>query len=292
MAKKKLPNKFKDYWVVKEEEWHKNEVGIYHVSTVGCGHMALKPDEHYGPCLRKTFYDYTDPKEGSLESVGNMQQGTNHHKIIGKIFKKNHPNAILDFPLYDETAAGTQIIKLVGSVDALTMNYVNGNIFIDVYDFKTASDYTLPKDEFDRNPTYFSQLYIYAKKLDKLFGKFCLIRNLIVVYINKHNLTTYEIKLLCKASIAKMRHDDFVMRCKFLDAHIRLNKLPDKEPMRWCKLCTYKTRCDMNLKRDAKPGEYTNDELADIFVKVVGKKAFWGNKETKGFIAWKKGITT
>ena len=35
----KMKNEYQKYWIVDEKEWHENEIGIYHISTIGISHQ-------------------------------------------------------------------------------------------------------------------------------------------------------------------------------------------------------------------------------------------------------------
>ena len=291
----KLKNQYSKYWLDNGKDWHEKNIGTYHVSGVGCKQDDNDPDSHYGPCKRQTQYEYTFPIPKSLTSQGNVHTGTNHHALVQDIFRKNHNNSIIEFPLHKMDVIGNEIIHMVGSIDAIIMDYdfTDDITYIDVYDFKTASKYTLPKHDKDYNPTYFSQLYLYGFILESMFSSVKVrIRNLFVVYIDKHNLSTYEIVMPYELAIAMERFNSFKERCWLLHMSLTLKRLADKDPNRWCKYCSYKTRCDLGLKKDPDMNKYTNDELADIFVGVSGKKAFWGNRETNGFKEWKKRLIT
>lgn len=277
-----MKNRYRKYWVEKEKEWHTNKIGVYHVSSVGSDHSDLDPNMHYGPCIRKTFYTYTDPIDHSINSMGNLRVGNEVHSRIQEIQKKNDPRCIVEFPLSIKIGD----IRLVGSVDLVRFK---SDKKYDVIDFKTASQYTLPKNKFSKNPTYFTQVYIYAYLLEKYFiSDYQQIDKLKIVYINKHNYATYEIIEKYDKNKAEKIFKSFKQRAKLLDTYLKNDILPKKEQMKWCKYCNYVDRCDANVKCDKDIPPMTDKQLTVLFEKKTGKHALWGDKKTKGYKEWLK----
>jgi len=289
-----MENKYEKYWIEKEKEWHGYQVGKYHVSSIGADNQNLNKNDHYGPCLRATFYDYTDKIEDKETSTGNKFIGTILHEKVQEITRKNNRLTIVEFPLIEQVVTShNDIITLLGSVDLVEFEpYLYDGKYrtiVNLYDFKTASEYTLPKHDEDYNPTYFNQLKIYAHMLNELFDfANVIINKLVIVYINKHNLATYEIIQNFDEEECFKIFDSFVHRADYLHECLKNNALPKAEPMRWCKYCKYQARCRANALSDEDIPNYDEEELVEIFERETGKRAYWHGNETKGFQEWKK----
>lgn len=229
-----MKNQYLKYWVENPKKVHAYEMGTYHVSTVGISHKDLEPGEHSGPCLRQGYWDYIDRIEFRPETLGNFEEGIILHKRIQEIMKINNPATINEFPL----RGWLSDFIVSGSVD--TVAFVKDGIH--VIDFKTASQYTLPKSRYDKNPTHFAQVYIYAFLLSKVFT--LKIVDVSVVYISKHNLATYEQTEKYKTSKAVDIYVDFIERCDYLHHCLEKKEVPIPEPMKWCKYCRYRSRCE------------------------------------------------
>ena len=256
-----------DYFVKQNIDWHTYEIGVYHVSAIGVGHQDLDPKEHYGPCLRNTAYNYINKLPDNLSSKGNLEIGRILHKHVQDIYVSNHPNAVMEFPVMTKFH---KLLTSLGSIDILEQfyNHTYKGIDIDIIDFKTASQYTLPKTKWDRNPTYFSQVKIYGAKLMDyfdanrvFFGKFK------VIYINKHNLGTFPIEAQYDRSELWDVHKEYKERCELLHKHLYKRELPDKEPMRWCKYCKYRFRCEEDSWKSTEKGKSWRKKYIDEFSK-------------------------
>lgn len=278
----KIQPEYDKYWVIKDKEWHSYEVGEYHVSSIGTKKTG-EPKKHYGPCLRQTFYEYKYPLEDNVFSKGNKNTGKRIHEDLQVIYKRNNPNSIIEFPLYEEI---TEELKLCGSIDVVHFFYKDGQQWADIIDFKTAMYLTLPKDEEAYNPTYVYQLYIYAHWLTQIMN--VKIRHLLIVYIDKVNEVVYEQKpIVYNPDIGGQAWDEFKRRSIYEHDCLTSDTLPIKEPMRWCKLCKYRMKCDLNIKSNEEIKQFSEKRLQEVFEVSYEKKAIWAGKETKGYIKWK-----
>lgn len=231
-----MKNRYKKYFIEKEGEWHEYEIGIYHVSSIGNTHEGINPQEHYGPCLRATYWEYLDPEERDDESTGNFRMGEILHEIAQKIYKKNHPNSVIEFPIIYRL---TTNILIKGSVDII--DFVKKAVI----DLKSASLFTFPSSEYDYNPTYISQVKIYTAMLNywifqEEYFKPELLR---IVYMKKHNLETVELDQDCDWDDIAESYTDFIERVIYLDKCLRELKEPIAEPHKWCKFCPILERC-------------------------------------------------
>lgn len=230
-----MDNKVESYFEISgddEKNWHRNVIGEYHVSSIGLSHADLEPEEHYGPCLRATYFNYKNNNDMDLNNKGNVTMGKILHEHVQRIYKERHPNSIIEFPIfinYDED------IKILGSVDILVFgNGIDEDMVIDI---KSASMYTFPSSKYDYNATYISQIKIYAGYLiDEIFkdeyfnpqiGR--------IVYIKKHNLETIEMDFQLKD--LDLIIDEFEDRVEKLHDCLINNVVPDAEPHKWCKYC-------------------------------------------------------
>ena len=259
-------NKYRKYYFENEEDWHTYEIGTYHVSAVGNSHKDLNPHDHSGPCLRATYFDYIHPIENDDKSEGNFHIGRILHKVIQEIYKINVPNSIIEFPIVLEVKKG---ITIKGSVDIIDLDEKS------IPDIKTASLFTFPTSEYDYSPTHVSQTSIYSALLQMYVFKetFFKPKILRVIYTKKHNLETVEVDLDVNEEDVAKSYDDFVARVIHLDECLREKKIPDAEPMKWCKFCPRLSFCIekgyIKLKKDskgkAKKGWYVlNDALVSL----------------------------
>jgi len=246
----KMKNEYIDYMINRHTEWHTNEVGKYHISAIGNSHADLDPKDHYGPCIRSTYIDYVNKLPHSLTSLGNFKLGNILHKHIQKVYKKNHPLCSIEFGLQSLLKLGRMRILSLGSIDIIDQKFIvkktyDGLIHVDIVDVKTASQYTLPKNKYDRNPTYFSQGYQYASSLFKNYfdPEVIVVDEIKILYASKHNLEIYPIKALYEPEIAMEKWKDYVKRCWMTHRCLKKKILPDPEEMRWCKYCKYRFRC-------------------------------------------------
>jgi hypothetical protein len=228
-------NKYREYFLKEETEWHSREIGVYHVSQIGNSHKELDPQKHYGPCLLSTYEDYKNPEERDLLSTGNLAMGTLLHKVVQKRYKKNHPNSVIEFPI----VLDYQGIRIMGSVDIIDFDRKA------VMDIKTASLFTFPGSEYDYNPTYISQVKIYTALLELfVFGnKFFVPEELVVIYVKKHNLEVLETPIDYNGEDIMDSYDDFYNRCIYLDECLQTGVEPEAEPHKWCKFCSRLSRC-------------------------------------------------
>ncbi|MHA1795249.1 MAG: CRISPR-associated protein Cas4 [Promethearchaeota archaeon] len=231
-----MENVFLKYFPLKNESWHEYEIGIYHVSEIGCSHDNLEPEEHYGPCLRKTYMIYQDIlRDEDPSRSGIFEIGKIIHEIIQREYIEGH-NAVFEFPLIlninDE-------ITIKGSVDLLEFK---PDMVIDI---KTASDYTFPRSKYDFSPTYEDQIYIYTYILKNFVFKDNYFNPTILrlIYVHKHNLRTIEIDIPYIPKKAKEKFEDFIERAKKLHECLKNKTPPDAEPQKWCKYCPYLQDC-------------------------------------------------
>lgn len=231
-----MNNEYRKYYYEREVDWHETKIGIYHVSAIGNSHKDLDPQEHSGPCLRETFFGYTDPIKNDDKSQGNFHMGDILHPIVQGIYKKNVPNSVIEFPIVIQL---TKDITIKGSVDIIDFDKQA------VIDIKTASLFTFPSSEYDYNPTHTSQISIYSGALElyvfkETFFKPKLLR---MVYTKKHNLETVEIDLNADEEDVTNSYNDFIERVTYLDECLRENKVPAAEPHKWCKFCSLLDYC-------------------------------------------------
>lgn len=231
-----MSNKYKKYFIEDEEkEWHNYKVGTYHISAVGNSHKELSPQEHYGPCLRSTFWNYKDPAERDEKSIGNLRMGNILHGIAQEIYKKNRPNSIIEFPIVIKMGE----ITIKGSVDIIDFGDKA------VVDLKTASLFTFPSSEYDYNQTYLTQVRLYGAFLQyNIFdNEYFEIETLRIVYIKKHNLETLEMDINYDGEEIAKAYADFVERVQYLHDCLTDTIVPKAEPHKWCKFCPYLEYC-------------------------------------------------
>ena len=317
MVNSLLKNQYKKYWIEEPVEHHKNIIGEYHVSSIGCDNQHLSPDDHAGPCLRQTFYGYVAPMEFTNQTAGNFHIGTISHKEIQRIYKLNHDAVIDEYPLGLKIKIDDDLIKILGSIDITDETFDIKPLInlIDIIDFKTASDWTFPKDKDDKNPTNFNQVNIYgyilfAYKINRKYNK---IRNLKLVYIAKHNLYTGEQSIQFDAGIALLKFTEFITRVKYLHSLLKeyykimefyktvsnlesrrklicketTKCLPKKEPNKWCKFCDYRQRCYADVIEEKDVPIITLKEVEDLYMRETGKSSIWRGNYTKGFDTFK-----
>jgi len=245
-----LDNLFVKYWNTDPFDWHRKKEGEYHVSTIGNSHEDLPPEDHYGPCLRAGWYKWQMDKPKSLTSEGNLSMGSLLHRIVQEKYKEAYPLCEIESPvmisLYEKETGDE--IRLIGSIDLVEFEWINDNsskVAFSVGDFKTASNWTLPSGKYDRNPTYFCQSYNYMSflYLMKYNDMWCIPKDVKVIYIAKHNLATYEIIEKYDIEKGTKLFEELIERTRKFHQYIKLNKLPEPEPMKWCKLCDYKEYC-------------------------------------------------
>lgn len=251
-----LPNEFQKYWhpeLFRElPDWHENIIGIYHVSSIGCNHQDLEYNEHSGPCIRSTYWEYTDPLPDTDETIGNFEMGDDIHIKLQFIIKKWKPNTIIEKPLAIVLERDGKVILLVGSIDIEykhLFNLLNATSQtkkkISIWDIKSASEYTLPKGKYDKNITHFDQTNIYGA-MDTLFDlhpDYNEIIRLKIIYVNKHNKGTFCQRERFDLSNATNKLSDCIDRAFYLHACLETSQLPVPEPQKWCKYCKYLTRC-------------------------------------------------
>jgi len=254
--KKGLPNKFREVWhpeyFHEEVDWHEKIIGVYHISGIGCGHGDLSPDEHSGPCLRQVWWDYTHPIPHNQETEGNFETGTEYHTKWQKIVKKWYPQAIIEKTVAKVFTRDIKSILIVGSEDVhmpLIFNMKTANSKSkrkrEIWDGKTASNYTLPKGKYDKNPTHFDQLKIYGgfEILFELNMDNNEITRVKIFYFDKHNKGTYIQRERFDYAEATEKLGDCVDRAFYLHDCLLKNEIPIPEPMKWCKYCRYLSRC-------------------------------------------------
>lgn len=239
-----MSNKFKKYFdEVEEKEWHEYKIGTYHISAVGNSHKDRSPQEHYGPCLRSTFWNYKDPEDKDDKGLGNLRMGNILHRVAQEIYKKNNPNSVIEFPIVVKMGD----ITIKGSVDIIDFEDKA------IVDLKTASLFTFPSSEYDYNPTYLTQVKVYSAFLEyHVFNPETFkIEILRVVYIKKHNLEVLEMDIDNEWEDVANAYADFVDRVSYLHMCLTSTVVPDAEPHKWCKFCPYLEYC--LEKEDLKP---------------------------------------
>jgi len=286
-----LKNQYKKYWIEDPVEHHKNIIGEYHVSSIGCNNQHLPPNKHAGPCLRQTFYVYVDPMENTNQTEGNFHIGRILHAEAQRIYRLNHDASIAEYPLGRKFFIDDEPVIMLGSMDITNESfsdkpYIN---YIDIVDFKTASDWTFPKDRDDKSPTHFNQVQIYAYIYDQynLNHKYNIIRNLHVVYLAKHNLYTGIQPIKYDWTNAIYKYTNFINRIKYLHKQLKLRELPKAEPNKWCKFCDYRQRCYADVIEEKDVPVITIKEVEDLYMRETGKSPKWRGNYTKGFETYK-----
>lgn len=255
--KKPIPNVFLKVWhpelFYEEIDWHEKIIGVYHVSTIGTSHANLDPDDHSGPCLREQFWEYTDPRPQTQETTGNFEMGDDLHEGWQKIVKKWYPQAIIEKTVAKVFTRNGRSILIVGSQDVhmpLLFNMKTATSKTkrarEIWDGKSASSYTLPKGKYDKNPTHFDQPKIYGafEILFELNMNHNCIKRVKIFYFDKHNKGTYIQRQKFDEQEAINKLADCVDRAFYLDKCLRKNKIPEPEPMKWCKYCSYIGWCN------------------------------------------------
>lgn len=253
---KAIKNEFRKYWHPEFKDWHAYEIGTYHVSSIGCSHQHLESDEHSGPCIRQTYYEYTDPLPNSDETDGLMEEGNEHHEKLQKIIKKWKPNSIIEYPvsvlLTREVNGVKETIALVGSVDILykhlfdlTKDDSSSIRVLSIWDIKTCGQWTVPLSRYDKNPTHFDQvdLYSYMALNFEFNPETHMIKRKKLIYVNKHQKGTYVQRETYRPEKAKAKYEDAEARCWYLHDCLVREEPPIAEPMHWCKYCKYVKRC-------------------------------------------------
>ncbi len=289
-----MQNRYEEYWERPDVDWHEKIPHHYHVSALGACHEGLDPKLHYGPCMRQSFYNVVDPLPNSPETKGNLKMGNILHEAMQKEEKQKNPTCVIEFPLYMEFTRGDRKISISGSIDIVDFLKSCYPMFVDIVDIKTASDYTLPKNEDDRNPTYFAQVSIYSYILQNFIFNptFVVIKRLEVRYIAKHNAAINVVELDYNNKLMKEMFDSFVDRCFELDEYLYPStevgfsgqtELPPAEPMRWCGLCKYAARCAADCIYEEDIPLYSIEEIEGFYTKYVGKNPIWRGNYTKAF---------
>ena len=228
-----MKNLYHKYWIEVPREVHEYIIGTYHVSQIGNSYIDLEFDEHSGPCLRQGYWQYLDPIKYTAGTLGNFHVGGAIHKSIQILMKKNNPAVVNEFPL----RMWIKDIIISGSIDTVVFTKEG----ISIIDFKSASQYILPQGDYDKNPTHFTQVYLYAYILSLMFDVD--IKDVTLVYVNKHNYATYEQTETYDSEKAEKIFKDFLERCFYLDECLKKKTVPVPEPMKWCKYCDYRKRC-------------------------------------------------
>jgi len=290
-----MENRYEEFWERPEVDWHEKIPHHYHVSALGACHAGLDPKLHYGPCMRQSFYKIVDPLPESPESKGNLRMGNILHEAMQKEEKLKNPNCVIEFPLYMEFERNNRKISISGSVDIVDFHKNCYPQTFDVIDIKSASEYTLPKDENDRNPTYFAQVAIYSYILQNFYFNpmFMKLLTMRVRYIAKHNAGINVVKLPYKNSLGKPMFDSFVDRCFEMDEQLYPEPepdliLPDAEPMRWCGLCDYAARCVADVIYEKDIPEFTEEQVQGFFEKFTGRNVYWRGSLTKGYLKYRE----
>lgn len=279
-----MKNEFIKYWhperLQEKKDWHQNIIGVYHISSIGCSHKDLDWDEHSGPCLRKTYLDYTNPIPDSEETEGNLEEGKDHHKALQEIIKEWKPNSIIEKPLAKIFARNGQKILLTGSIDIeyhhlfdLVKDDENTMTGISIWDIKTAL-YTMPTNKYDKNITHFDQVCLYAvfDIMTSLHPDHHEILRVKIIYVNKNNKKTISQRQNFILVDEVNKFADCLDRAFYLDDCLRKEQIPVAEPMKWCKWCKYLGRC--LAQNDVEPimeGKNTK-RLVGIKVKEIERK--------------------
>ena len=288
-----LENQYQKYWIEVPKEWHENKIGIYHVSSIGCSSERLDPEDHSGPCLRETFYNYINFIDYDDTSKGNFHQGRLMHKEAQRIYRINHPASIDEFPLGKKITMNGVEVLLLGSIDIVEFTE-DGKL--NIIDFKSASNWTFPKTEDNKSPTHFNQVRIYAYWLQNfiLNKKYQKIDKLKIIYLGKHNLYTGEQEEEYNKTKCMEAWLDFINRAiglhfQFLgyNKSKSLDFLPNKEPHKWCKNCRYSQRCKDDKIFDENIKSYTLKEVEEIYRDKTGKSPKWKGEYSKKFINFK-----
>lgn len=259
-----MENKFDKYFNKKDIKWHSYEIGVYHISAVGCGHGDLEPTDHYGPCLRSTYWDYYDPPNRSLETEGNFRMGNILHKKAQKIYKHNNPNSVVEFPVVLTFERDGTPVEIRGSVDLIDFNKKMA------IDLKTSSMFSHPTSPYEYNPTYVDQVALYTYMLNTFvfLPKFFHPKEAMITYLKKHNLTTNEQNFDYDWDEMDTKFNEFMDRVFYLHECLTIvSRLPPlAEPQKWCKLCPYLEYC---LEHgDLEPVMQKNGKKVKYYVKA------------------------
>ena len=325
--KTRLQNKYTKYFEPKVTEWHRNVIGEYHVSAVGVSHKDLEQNDHSGPDLRDTFYEYINPLPNSLATTGNFKMGNIMHAFVQDGAKKNRP-CLVEFPLVKTFISGDQRIKIFGSVDLVEFEEKpdkDGIAIVTLVDLKSSSEYTFPFGPENLNPTHRDQVMIYAYWLQNwIFNpKVLRISKIRIVYMNKHDAFCGEIDIVYDNDKALLIWVDFLSRCFRLDKklheytkmsknykisldesnrtktpkkqktdlRIEMNKcLPEREPHHWSKFSKYRFRSRDDVIFDEDVRKYSIKEIEGFYTKETGKKPIWRGKYTKAFDSYAYGF--
>lgn len=254
--KPKLENKFLEVWHPERfyelRDWHEKIVGIYHISSIGCNHQDLDSDDHSGPCIRNTYWDYVDPRPPTIETEGNFEMGDDLHNGWQKVIKKWYPHASIERTVAKVFTRGNISILIVGSQDVhmpLIFNMKHATSKTkrkrEIWDGKSASQYTLPKGRYDKNPTHFDQPKIYGafEILFELNMEHNEITRIKIFYFDKHNKGTYIQREKFNENESLEKFGDCVDRAFYLHTCLLKGEVPVPEPMKWCKYCSYIGRC-------------------------------------------------
>ncbi len=324
----RLTNKYEKYFEAKPTEWHRNIIGEYHVSAIGVGHQDLEQNEHSGPDLRDTFYEYINPLPDSALTRGNFKMGNIMHREVQTDAKANRP-CIVEYPLFRTFIRGDQRIKIFGSIDLIEYDNElakNGIIqAITLVDLKSASDWTYPYGPENLNPTHRDQVIIYAYWLQNwVFNiKVMKISKIRVVYMNKHEAYCGEVNVIYDNDKALLIWIEFINRCFELDKklhdytkmyknykisldesnqmkttkkqktelRIELNGcLPQSEPHHWSKFSKYRFRSRDNVIFDEDVRTHSIEEIEGFYTEATGKKPLYRGKHTKAFETYAYGF--
>lgn len=252
MPRTNIKNEFTKYWNSTPKDWHENIKGVYHISSIGVNHQDLSYEEHSGPCLRQTYYEYKYSKPNNDGTSGNLYMGSLLHKKLQKIIKDWKPNSIIEKSLAKIFERDGRKVLLVGSIDVeykhlfdMEKDTSKTKKQISIWDIKTASDYTLPASRSSKNPTHFDQVKVYATMdiMFELHPEHNEMKRVKIIYVNKHNLSTHIQREKYSLTEGVEKLGDCVDRAFYLDECLENRTVPNAEPMHWCKYCKYLRMC-------------------------------------------------
>ncbi len=203
-----------------EREFRPKKIGRYYPSEIGL-------------CLRKVYYSYRYPKEAGKDALRVWELGNILHDFVVRVLKseKNPEVELLkhEMPLKFDVDDFT----IVGRVDDLLLVKESGRSFlVEVKSCRDVSSLKGPKD----HHTIQLQFYMHATG----------VRNGILVYIDKNDLSTKSFRVDFDENLAK----EIIERFRILHESLKNGKVPVAEAkqipeMNWmCRFCEYAERCE------------------------------------------------
>jgi CRISPR/Cas system-associated exonuclease Cas4 (RecB family) len=186
-----------------------------------------------GYCLRRLYYLYKKPKEISFETLKLFESGNIVHGwFVNVLYSSYQKDLIASFNYEQKLEYIENDLKICGRFDDIILIKIGEEKkLIEVKSAKGVDLIDKPKDH------HYLQVNFYMKMLN--------MNKAYIVYISRTNL---DMKVF-EVSYSEEKFKELIKRAKFLNEHIKNNKLPFQEARlnnsAWqCRWCEYKNECD------------------------------------------------